>query len=257
MANDSGSLLPLSCFDSIFELICRQTVVYQDVHGNVGDQLIYAATRQLFQRYNITAVTAGDPRATAAQCVLCCGGGNVGTLYPDCVGLRQLAYRLAEERGLGMIILPQSFSGPEDLPPKTRVFVRERYSLRFCPDATVAPDLSLGFVNQWPLPESSHDLGIRLRTDWEDIGHSLCSLGDSVHEILNPRDYLALAARYENIITDRLHFAIAALIAGRRASLLSNIYRKNRGVYEAWLKDLGCQWITLTAAASQRDKAQR
>ena len=37
--------VPLEAFDSVFESIRDKKVIYQEVLGNVGDMLIYAATR--------------------------------------------------------------------------------------------------------------------------------------------------------------------------------------------------------------------
>ena len=56
------------------------------------------------------------------------------------------------------------------------------------------------------------------------------------------KEYILLAARYETIFTNRLHFAIAGLIAGRKVTLLPNSYFKNKSIWECWLKDLGCLW---------------
>ena len=238
-------LVPLVAFDSVFGPIRGKKVVYQEVLGNVGDMLIYAATRQLFRHFDVTAISLNDPDAESGECVVCCGGGNMGGEYLDCLELRKKAYQLAQARGLEVLILPQSCAGPEDLPDRCRVFVREEYSRKHCPRAELAPDLALAYSFDWQPPEAVHYRGVWLRQDSESLGYDLGSLGDPINGLNDPRDYINLAAEYENIVTDRLHFAIAGLIAGRRVTLLPNSYHKNRGVFKAWLKKLGCHWMNI------------
>ena len=46
------------------------------------------------------------------------------------------------------------------------------------------------------------------------------------------RDFLAIADRYDEIRTDRLHVAVAGALLGKRVLLHDNIYGKNRAVWE-------------------------
>ena len=55
-------------------------------------------------------------------------------------------------------------------------------------------------------------------------------------------DYLRIAASYRVIHTDRLHFAIAAMIAEREAHLYANSYCENEAIYHLWLHGRGCRW---------------
>ena len=54
-------------------------------------------------------------------------------------------------------------------------------------------------------------------------------------------DYIRMASCYRVVHTDRLHFAIAAMIAGREARLYPNSYFKNEAMYHLWLKGRRCQ----------------
>lgn len=54
--------------------------------------------------------------------------------------------------------------------------------------------------------------------------------------------YLRLAAQYETVITNRLHFAIAGLLQSRRVILLPNAYHKNRSVWDSSLRLFGCHF---------------
>ena len=69
------------------------------------------------------------------------------------------------------------------------------------------------------------------------------NLGDPAAMTSSWQEYVSLAARYQHVITDRLHFAIGALLAGREATLLANSYPKNRSIYDAWLANIGCKWL--------------
>ena len=55
-------------------------------------------------------------------------------------------------------------------------------------------------------------------------------------------DYLRIEASYRVIHTDRLHFAIAAIIAGRQTHLYANSHFKNEAIYHLWLRGRGCRW---------------
>lgn len=48
-------------------------------------------------------------------------------------------------------------------------------------------------------------------------------------------EYMALAGSFRRIITNWLHFGIAALLQGQSLVLKANSYHKNRSIYETWL----------------------
>jgi len=80
-----------------------------------------------------------------------------------------------------------------------------------------------------------------LRTDLEKTAACrMLSLGDPARMCTSLVEYFSLASRYKKICTNRLHFAIAGLILGRAVVLLPNSYFKNRELWVAWLRDLGC-----------------
>jgi exopolysaccharide biosynthesis predicted pyruvyltransferase EpsI len=227
-------LLPIDKFADIFNPLAGKHVAVTDGLGNVGDRLIDAATRQLLKDFGLSWNTVNpfcDP--IEADYVLLAGGGSMG------------AWRAATHRnaalasGVPCILLPQSFMDEDDT-PFHRAYVREVASLQWRPDGILAPDLALGY----DFPETDEPLyeqGLFLRCD----GHSMfpaipkvdpCAVCHTVNQ------YLAVAEKYEHIVTDRLHLAIIALGIGRRATLLPVSYHKNRSMWETWLKDLGCEW---------------
>jgi hypothetical protein len=121
--------------------------------------------------------------------------------------------------------------------------VRERTSLAAVPGCILAPDLALGIrgTNMVLPPRASH--GVFLRSDIEQLLlPRYPSLPDPALVCTTPHEYFALASLFEHIFTDRLHFAIAGLIAGRTVTLLPNSYHKNRSMFDTWLSGLGCEW---------------
>jgi exopolysaccharide biosynthesis predicted pyruvyltransferase EpsI len=236
----------------VFEPLVGRRVGYVRPEGNVGDRLIEVAMIQLFTTYGIQwrPWRPGVPSDCDGIDLLAFGGGgNMGSRYAGNHALRGAAI----DTGLPVVILPQSFTDPE---PRhfTRVFVRERASLRFRHDGVLGPDLALALVTDDP-PRADRDLGIFLRRDQERIGRKPLVATDPVRLTQDPRVYMRIAARHRRIVTDRLHFAIAGLHAGRQVTLVANDYHKNRSMHETWLADLGCRFADSAAEALTRRAA--
>lgn len=233
-------LLGPDAFSAVCEPLVGKRVGYVRPEGNVGDHLIEVAMIQLFADYGIRwrrwrPDVAGD--AEGLDLLVFGGGGNMGTRYPGNHALRGRAVAT----GLPVVILPQSFTSAEDRSYE-HVFVRERGSLAYRPDGLLAPDLALGLATAEP-PPPRRGLGIFLRRDQERTGRKPLFARDPIRLRRDPLEYLALAARYRTIVTDRLHFAIAGLHAGRDVTLMANDYHKNRSMHETWLADLGCRFV--------------
>ena len=235
-----GRLLPLDAFAHVFEPLQGKRIGFVRPRGNVGDSLIEWATRQLFEAFGIPwrrfDPDAQDPGEFDELAFG--GGGNMGTRYIDNWNLRGRLLEL----GLPLTILPQSFTSAEDRPYQ-RVHVRERTSLGFCPTGILSPELALG-LNPPPCPAPTRRVGVFLRRDSERVAGISLFRQDPVRLCQTPQEYLALAARYERIVTDRLHFAISGLIVGRDTTLIANNYHKNASMYETWLRDLGCRFAS-------------
>ena len=238
------SLLPTRDFAVVFEPLIGKRIGWVRSIGNVGDGLIDWATQQLLDEYGISwrLVEPDSPGTLDVDELVFSGGGSMGTHYMNNWQRRGAMLRL----GLPVTILPQSFMTPEDR-SYHRVYVRERGSLAHCANATLAPDLALGF--RWPdLKPPTRAAGVFLRRDRERTTRLRWFRRDPARLCATPLEYLELAADHEHVVTDRLHFAICALLAGRRATLLDNNYHKNRSMHETWLEALGCRF-----AGSVRD----
>lgn len=204
--------------------------------GNTGDHLITEATRQLFAHYDMQEVPMAD-----ADVAMFGGGGSMGDLYPQVVKSRRKFFKEARSRGIATVLLPQSWNAHDataDL--ADRIFCRDRRSMEFCPSAQLAPDLALAWRGPVFAPEMRRDLGIFMRRDKESAEEH--PFADPAALRRTPTGYVSLAAGFRRIETDRLHFAIAALLAGCEVTLLPNSYQKNLGVYETWLSSYDCAW---------------
>jgi len=246
-------------FARIFSDFKGKNLGFVRIPGNIGDNLIEDSTKQLLKEFNVRLKKINKkPRLEILNKRLCSrvdefvlsGGGYMGDGFPSAARI----VKSVLEYGKPVTILPQTFSISRDNTPYKRIWVREKESLKFREDALLVPDLALGYEYKGKLPKVKYKSGIWLRGndfDTESLGIEIPgSLGDPVLICSNTRQYIQLAALYETIITDRLHFAIAGLIARRKVILLTTNYFKNRAVYEAWLKDLGCEWGEFNSISS-------
>jgi exopolysaccharide biosynthesis predicted pyruvyltransferase EpsI len=244
------TLLPPDRFADVFLPLQGKRIGFVRPSGNVGDALIEWATHQLFEHYEIKW-TLKDPAGPVDDVdeLVFGGGGNMGTLWEKNWHLRAQCL----QTGLPLTILPQSFTSREDRPFR-RVYVRERASWAFHPRGILAPDLALGLCVPSPaVPDKG--TGLFLRRDCEGTVPRGWFSRDPVKMCRTPAEYLALAARYARIVTDRLHFAICGLLLGRHTTLLPNSYHKNFSMYETWLKDLGCEFAASPHEALRRRAA--
>jgi len=234
----TSRLLPLAAFAPIFEPFQGRRIGLVTPIGNVGDALIGWATEQLLTAFHIDWDYWDEGTASAGSFdeLAFGGGGNMGVRYRNNWELRDRVFRC----GLPVTILPQSFNS-EEARSYHRVFVRERASLAYYPQGQLAPDLALGLrVDHVPPPR--YGVGVFLRRDRERADGLRWFSRDPVRLCQTPQQYLQLAASYRRIVTDRLHFAICGLLAGRHVTLLPNDYHKNRSMHATWLKDLGCEF---------------
>lgn len=235
--------LDLSYYEPIFSPLQGLRVGLVDGFGNTGDYLIYAATRQLLDAFEIDWIPQTVKDKDPVEKLLLFGGGSMGSWYVRDLLIR----RRALKRNIPAILLPQSFMRPEDRPFE-KIFVRDRPSQRLCPKGILAPDLALGYDYTPPSTPPPNDRGIFLRLDREakwpikSLLRSNENLGDPMRGITGFNEYLNLASQYQHIVTDRLHFAICGLLNQRKVTLLPGNWHKNKGIWELWLKGIGCEW---------------
>lgn len=253
------SLLPIERFEFIRDVFAGHNVGYAFSRewSNAGDWMIHYGTHRVFAHYGIPCTNLVFERSgrdidghDKCTIIAWAGGGNMGCKRfggdePGCVGLRRQV--VAMSRGRPIVVLPQSWSDPDPFPAHV-VFAREPRSRTYAgPYARLAPDMALAYEPRLHLGYPTDDVGLFLRDDEESVFNN--TRRDPLFTCKTPAEYLTLASQYRHIITDRLHFATAAMLAGRRTTLLPNRYHKNRGMWEAWLRDLGCEWADSPEAA--------
>lgn len=240
-------LLPYSYFDDIFLPLQAKKVYFVHGLGNVGDTLINDATLQLFKYYQIDLVDF-----ESANTVIFGGGGNFGVKISQKQRYSYYERIRQSSSPKDVIIFPQSiystYNSAKEQTPEflSKFYVRDKQSLRMMPNAILVPDMVLGYNYEGDITPPINGVGIFLREDIESkFGRNYISNGDPVALISSNssvENYFKLAMKYEHIYTDRLHFAIIAMIIGRKATILPNGYFKNKMLWETWLRDLGCEW---------------
>lgn len=229
---DRASLLPVETWDEVFVPWAGKKVHLIVPPGNPGDQLIHAATRQLFRKHGIVEVTLPD-----AEVLMYAGGGNAGGQYAFAEWFIPLF-----DSPLPKVVLPQTFKTSSKLLEKADiVWARDTTSVGVFPSARLTHDLSLAYRAS---VSATHEnpVGVFFRIDAEKTSVPENNLGDPGARCRTHHDYLMLAGKYKAIHTNRLHFAVAGLIMGCEVTLYANSYHKNLSVYERSLKSLGCKW---------------
>lgn len=237
-------LIQPDAYRMIFAPLDGQRVGYiRNRHGNAGDAMQDRAVRQLAEHYGVRLydIPASGGKPERCDAILCYGGGNMGLPGPS---MRKRGWAVAT--GLRVVCLPNSWRAPE-YSEGVCYYARESASLRYCPSAQLAPDMGLGMEFDGECDaKPRHSTGVFLRNDREGLFANACRSNRGAPFALVGQDdvdgYLTLAASFERVVTDALHFAVAALMVGREAVLVPGAYHKQRGMYDSWLKALGCRW---------------
>jgi len=238
-------IFDLTHFEKLFAPFEGKRVVFVPLNGWAGDHLIHLATELMFDRFGIEFDKVLPAELTPESVghydeLVVSGGGNMGgNFYKSPYEARQRII----EFDIPITVFPQSFiQNREDLSPYKKIYVREKASRKLNPDLQLMPDLALGYIGPVPKTRAVCSTGVFLRGDVEQcFQHDPLSLGDPAWLSSTVNELFDLACRFEHIVTDRLHFSIAALLAGREVTLLPNSYFKNRSIYDTWLRDL-CNW---------------
>jgi hypothetical protein len=235
-------------YEKLFAPLRGKRIGYFLLTGNVGDELNHQAARELFGYFDIDfrEIHPGDVRkrdlAAALDELVISGGGNMGSdFYSEPFAERRIALKM----GLPTTVFPQTFlANREDLSGYKKIFVRERRSRSLNVQFELVPDLAMGLLDV-PRPTNPEaKIGVFLRRDIEArFSGCAASMGDPAQLSSTCDEYLELAGLFEHVFTDRLHFAIAALLRQRKVSLLPSSYWKNRAVYETWLRGFECEWL--------------
>jgi len=257
-------------FSHVFAHLSGQRVGIVLTSDNLGGQLHIQGMIQMLEYFGVsyylvdTNPPAFKKHNQKTQAYAISGGGVMGRAYTYQPQISSKMPKVCPKKGWNksferrmqvlktnrpVTVLPQSFKAKEPL-NYHKVFVREHISQSFYPGAILAPDMSLGLEWKGSVPDPIHSLGIWLKSqDPEGIIQHPDNLGDPIAQFPKNhkkfKDYIRLAALYRHIVTDRTHFAVAAMMANlnsdtqRTITLMPCAYHKNLGIWESWLKDLG------------------
>jgi len=228
-------LLTANSFEPIFAPLLGRRVGYVPTTGGVGDMLVEMAALQLFASFGVEYSIETLAGECDADVLVLAGGGPDPAWPPD---MEERIAAIAAE--VPITVLPRSLTTGIGFRAR-RFHVRDRDSLVHRPDGILMPDLILGLEIAVPR-EPEEERGVWLRCDHE--GRFTRYGGEDPDDVCGTAvEYLALAARYQVIVTDRPEFAIAGLLQGREVSLLPTASGVNRSLWETWLADFGCHWL--------------
>ena len=211
------------------------------LYGNIGDELIYAGTRQLLARRFYKEVSARNLSGVSGHTALVAGGGCWCGPYHDVAA----HLPLIESKFKRVIIMPSSFdvSVPSVRSAlsttKALVFARERKSFddicRLC-DAKIAYDCAF-FFDYRPYLRHGEGCLVSYRIDKES---ALSVVPESNHDISNScsslDEWLWTIARHAVVKTDRAHVMIAAALLGKVVDYWTSSYHKVPSIADYALK---------------------
>ncbi len=201
-------------------------------YGNIGDDLIYAGTRQLLPglRYRELSILKLD--GVRGELAVVTGGGAWCKPFEDMAR----NFPEVEKRFERVIVLPSSFDLESPLVAgtlsrtKALVFARERVSyeqIRSVCRADLAHDCAF-FFNYAPYRQDGSGKLNAFRTDAEAtvVGVLPPDNNDISRTCDTLDEWLWTIARHEIVQTDRAHVMIAAVMLGKRVAYRSSNYHK-------------------------------
>jgi len=227
------------------------------IHGNLGDELIYAGTRQLLSGLHYREIGIRSLREAGGHTALIAGGGSWCEAYQDLPGY----LKEVETRFERVIVLPSSFEASVPavkealLGTRALVFARERESYRqisgLC-NADLTHDCALFFDFQ-PYRRPGRGVLNAFRTDREGLPYALPSDNNDVSVTCKSLDeWLWTIARHELVQTDRAHVTIAAAMLGKKVRYRPSNYHKVPGIIEFSLGGLPVEPIPEAELARDR-----
>lgn len=234
---------------AISEVSAGGDLTFVHSYGNIGDELIYAGTRQLLKGMRYKEVSARKKlRETSGHTAIMSGGGDWCHAFHS---FDPRVFAALEKRFENVILLPTTFDPSVPLVryvlknTKGLIFARERESYRriknLC-DADIAHDTAFffdyapykqkgeGLLNAYRIdPETARAEGTdaMLPPDNNDISMTCESLDE----------WLWTISRHEVIHTDRAHVMIAGVMMGKRVEYRASNYFKVPAIAEYSLSE--------------------
>lgn len=258
MKTSASSLISMEPFDHLAEVIRERAegrqVIFLPNSGNFGDGLIRHGAKRFLYDQRITHVEMnlgkGSGRYFLAPMLarpkrylfIYSGGSAWGPNYSHAGDICAFISRFTDN----LVVLPSTFYNSA---PKVRgaMFRRDEFESReACPRSIFCHDMALylmakGLKYDFGAPDIP--LGYAFRRDressrrFEEAQDSIDLSGLGNH-MSNGEDFLREIARYETIVTDRLHIGIGAAILGRKVRLHSGKDFKIRAIYRTSLSHM-------------------
>jgi exopolysaccharide biosynthesis predicted pyruvyltransferase EpsI len=201
------------------------------LYGNLGDELIYAGTRQLLARRFYKEVSVRNLSGVSGHTALVAGGGCWCRPYHDVAA----HLPLIENNFKRVIIMPSSFDVSVPFvsatlaATKALVFARERGSFNgicgLC-DAKLAYDCAFYFDYR-PYLRPGEGCLVAYRTDKESVLRGVPESNlDISYACSNLDEWLWTIARHAVVKTDRAHVMIAAALLGKTVDYGTSSYHK-------------------------------
>src|SRR5271163_1172771 len=211
------------------------------LYGNIGDELIYAGTRQLLARRFYSEVSVRNLAGVSGHTAVVAGCGGWCGPYHDMVDHMPLIETKFER----VIIMPSSFdvSVPSVrstlATTKALVFARERKSFddicRLC-DAKIAYDCAF-FFDYRPYLRHGEGCLVSYRIDAESALSELPESNQDISRSCSSLDeWLWTIARHAVVKTDRAHVMIAAALLGKSVDYWTSSYHKVPAIADYSLK---------------------
>jgi exopolysaccharide biosynthesis predicted pyruvyltransferase EpsI len=201
------------------------------LYGNIGDELIYAGTRQLLARRFYKEVSVRNLSGVSGHTAVVAGGGCWCGPYHDVAAYLPLI----ENNFKRVIIMPSSFDVSVPFvratlaTTKALVFARERASFNgicgLC-NANIAYDCAF-YLDYRPYLRHGEGCLVSFRTDKESVGSVIPEGNNDISRSCSSLDeWLWTIARHADVKTDRAHVMIAAALLGKTVDYRTSRYHK-------------------------------
>jgi exopolysaccharide biosynthesis predicted pyruvyltransferase EpsI len=212
--------------------------------GNLGDELIYAGTRQLLAGVAYEEVSLRAIEGIEGDLAVVSGGGAWCQPFHEVLPAALLQI---ESRFHRVVVFPSSFDtrvgAVREALLRTRavIFAREPESYRLirglC-DAELAHDCAF-FFDYRPYRRRGSGLLVAFRTDAESTQTLVPEANRDVSvTCTNLGEWIGTIAAHEEVYTDRAHVMVAAAMLGKRVRYRSSSYHKVPAIAEWALRGL-------------------
>ena len=223
-------------------------ITFIRIHGNVGDDLIYAGTRQLLSQLQYREISVRSLDAHAGDTAIVAGSGGWCHAYHSMPGyLEQI-----EQRFERVIVFPSSFDVSEESVrnalsnTKALIFAREQQSydqIRDLCNADTAHDCAF-FFDYRAYQRRGHGVLNAFREDGEAAPFEIPRDNEDISRTCESLDeWLWKIAHFETVRTDRAHVTIAGALLGKNVRYRTSNYHKVSAIVEFALQDFSVERI--------------